>query len=167
MTAASRPGCQWDGRNVRRPGVVAAALGFMLLLAGCASLAPQLDPPKVSLVSLRSLPGHEGAPRFEIVLRVVNPNTQQLDIAGISYSVELLDRELISGVANDIAPIEGYGEGKVTLQADLQLFELLRLLASIGESGTGPLTYRFSAKIDFKGLLPTQRIEDTGQITLN
>jgi len=167
MTAALRSGYRWNGRHVGWHGVIAAAFWVLVSLAGCASLAPQLDPPKVTLVSLRSLPGREGAPRFEIVLRVVNPNKQTLDIAGISYSVELLDRELISGVANDIAPIEGYGEGEVTLYADLQLFELLRLLASIGESRSGPLTYRFSAKIDFKGFMPTQRIEDTGQITLN
>ena len=139
----------------------------LFLLGGCASLAPELDPPKVSLESFRSLPGDGGAPRFEIKLRVINPNTQLLDIAGISYSIELLDKELISGVANDIAPIEGYGEGVVTLEAGLQLFEVLRLMASLGEKQSQPLVYRFSAKIDFNGFMPTQRIEDSGEITLD
>jgi LEA14-like dessication related protein len=138
-----------------------------LLLSACASLAPDLDPPKVSLTSFRSLPAEGGVPRFEITLRVINPNTQTLDIAGIGYSIELLDKELITGVANDIAPIEGYGEGEVTLEAGLQLFEVVRLMASLGEAGSGPLTYRFRAKIDFHGLIPTQRIEDSGEITLN
>jgi hypothetical protein len=136
-------------------------------LGACANLAPDLDPPKVSLESFRSLPSEGGAPRFEIKLRIMNPNTQPLDIAGISYSVELLDKELITGVANDIAPIEGYGEGVVTLDAGLQLFEVLRLMASLGEAASQPLVYRFSAKIDFHGFMPTQRIEDSGEITLN
>jgi hypothetical protein len=144
-----------------------AAFLFLALLGGCASLAPELDPPKITLESFRNLPGEGGAPRFEIKLRVINPNTQALDIAGISYSIELLDRELIAGVANDIAPIEGYGEGVVTLEAGLQLFELLRLMASLGESGSGPLEYRFTAKIDFNGFMPTQRVEDSGEINLN
>ena len=139
----------------------------LALLSGCASLTQDLDPPKVSLTSFRSLPAEGGAPRFEIKLRVINPNTQTLDIAGISYSIELLGRELITGVANDIAPIEGYGEGEVTLEAGLQLFEIVRLMTSLGEAGEGPLTYNFKAKIDFRGLLPTQRIEDSGEITLN
>jgi len=139
----------------------------LAVLGGCASLAPEIDPPKVSLESLRSLPGEGGALRLEIKLRVINPNTQQLDIAGISYSIELLDKEIITGVANDIAPIEGYGEGVVTLEARLQLLELLRLMASLGETKSQPLLYRFSAKIDFNGLMPTQRIEDSGEITLN
>jgi LEA14-like dessication related protein len=139
----------------------------MTLLAGCASLTPELDPPKISLVSFKSLPGDSGMPRFEIKLRVINPNKQALDIAGISYSVELLDRELITGVANDVAPIAGYGEGVVTLEAGLQLLELLRLMASLGSAGSEPLAYRFSEKIDFNGFIPTQRVEESGEISLN
>ncbi|MCB1691075.1 MAG: LEA type 2 family protein [Halioglobus sp.] len=146
--------------------VLAALLG-LAVLGGCASLAPELDPPKVSLVSFKSLPGDAGAPRFEIKLRVINPNKQTLDIAGISYSVELVGKELITGVANDVAPIAGYGEGVVTLEAGLQLLELLRLMASLGSADSGPLAYRFSAKIDFNGFVPTQRVEESGEISLN
>ena len=124
-------------------------------------------PPKISLVSFKSLPGNSAAPRFEIKLRIINPNKQALDIAGISYSVELLDKELITGVANDVAPIAGYGEGVVTLEAGLQLLELLRLMASLGSAGSEPLAYRFSAKIDFNGFIPTQRVEESGEISLD
>jgi len=143
-----------------------AYLAALLLLSACASIAPQLDAPKINIENFRSLPAAGGAPRFEMTLRVINPNSQTLDIKGISYSVEFLGRELITGVANDIQPIEGYSEGLVTLEAGLQLFELLRLLASAGSQGDGPFEYRFLAKIDFAGLLPTQRIEESGEIAL-
>lgn len=139
----------------------------LAMLSGCASLVPEMDPPKISLVSFRTLPTEANAPRFEIKLRVVNPNKQQLDIAGISYSIALLDKELITGVANDIPTIAGYGEGVVTLEAELQLLELLRLMASVGTNRSQPLVYRFSAKLDFNGFLPTQRLVESGQITLN
>jgi hypothetical protein len=144
-----------------------ALLLGLALLAGCASLAPDIDPPKINLISFRNLPTETGAPRFEIKLRVVNPNKQRLDIAGLSYSIELLNKELIRGVANDIPPIEGYSEGIVTLNAELQLLELLRLMASLGTTRSEPLVYRFSAKLDFNGFVPTQRLEDSGEITLN
>jgi Late embryogenesis abundant protein len=139
----------------------------LALLAGCASFTPEIDPPKISLLSLRSLTEEGGSPRFEIRLRVINPNKETLDIAGISYSIELLGRELIAGVANDVPPIAGYGEGIVTLDAGLQLLELLRLMAGVGTDRSEPLVYRFSAKIDFNGFIPTQRLEDSGEITLN
>ncbi len=90
-----------------------------------------------------------------------------MDIAGISYSVELLGREFIAGVVNDVPPIAGYGESVVTLDARLQLIELLRIMASLGTSRSEPLLYRFSAKIDFNGFIPTQRLEESGEITLN
>jgi hypothetical protein len=147
-------------------GVVAWLLFSLALATGCASLTPQLDPPKISLQSFRTLPDDGNMPRFEIKLRVINPNKQTLDIAGISYSVELLKTELITGVANDVPPIEGYGEGVVTLDASLQLLDLLRLLTNLGASGSEPLAYRFAAKIDFNGFVPTQRIEETGEIKL-
>ena len=139
---------------------------WLALLTGCASIAPQLDPPKVSIESFKSLPSSGGAPRFEIKLRVANPNKQTLDIAGISYSVELLGKEVISGVTNDVPTIEGYSEEVVTLEAGLQLFQLLRLLSGLGRTQADALDYRFSAKIDFNGFVPTQRIEETGEITL-
>jgi hypothetical protein len=139
---------------------------WLVLLTGCAGLTPQLDPPKVSIDSFTSLPSSGGAPRFEIKLRVANPNKQTLDIAGISYSVELLGKEVISGVTNDVPTIKGYSEEVVTLEAGLQLFQLLRLLSGLGRTQADALDYRFSAKIDFNGFIPTQRIEETGEITL-
>ncbi len=145
---------------------ISVLLISLLFLSACTTLGTDMDPPKVTMESFKSLPAQEGAPRFEIKLRVINPNEQALDISGISYTVELLDRELVAGVTNDVPRIEGYSEEVVTLQASLQLFELLRLFTSLGHSGSGPIEYKFSAKIDFKGLVPTQRIEDTGEINL-
>ena len=98
---------------------------------------------------------------------MINPNKQPLDIAGISYSIELLDREVITGVANDIQPIEGYGEGVVTLEAGLQLLEILRLMAGLGASQSDPLVYRFAAKIEFNGFMPTQRVQERGEIKMH
>jgi len=144
-----------------------ALFAWLLLLSGCASLTTKLDPPRVTLDNFRSLPSDGGGPRFEIKLRVQNPNEQSLDIAGISYTIELLGKEVMSGVSNDIPLIEGYTEEVVTLEAGLQLFQILRLLTSLGQAPTDVLEYRFVAKIDFKGLVPTQRVEKTGEITLN
>ncbi len=145
---------------------LAVMFAWTLLLGGCASLPTSLDPPKVSMESFASLPSDSGAPRFLIKLRVQNPNEQTLDIAGVSYSIALMGQEVVTGVSNDVPVIEGYSEGIVSLEANLQLFQLLRLLASLGQAETDELAYRFTAKIDFKGLLPTQRVEEEGQISL-
>ena len=140
-----------------------------LFLTSCATLSPDFDPPKVSVDSVRSLPSQDVGPRFEIKLRVSNPNTQTLNIAGISYTIELLGKELVSGVTSDVPVIEGYTEEVVTLEAGINMIQMLRLLADLGQGGvnTDALEYRFAAKIDFNGLIPTQRVEEVGSLSLN
>ena len=145
------------------------SLGFfacIILLSGCASLIPEIDPPKITLEGFNPLPSQGGAPRFEIKLRIANPNNQAFDIAGISYGVEIQGKELMSGVSNDVPLLEPYSEEVITLEAGLQLFQLLRLLTSLGKDTSDSLDYRFTAKIDFNGFVPTQRIEETGSFTL-
>ena len=143
------------------------AIGIALTLVACASLTGDLDPPKVTVENVESLPNSGSTPRFLITLRIANPNKQALDIVGVSYSMELLGKELINGVTNDVPRIEPYGEAVVKLEAGIRLFELLRLLASLGREQADELDYRFEAKIDFEGFLPTQRVEETGVISLN
>ncbi len=154
--------------SIRVAGYSITVLAWFLLVTGCASLTTPMDPPNVSLESFDSLPSTEGgAPRFLIKLRVQNPNEQALDIAGISYAIELVGTEVVTGVSKDIPVIDGYSEGVVSIEASLKLFQVLKLLASLGQTQEDDLTYRFTAKIDFKGLVPTQRVEEEGQISLN
>ncbi|MEH6588139.1 MAG: LEA type 2 family protein [Halioglobus sp.] len=141
-------------------------LAWMILLGGCASIIPEIDPPKITLEGFNPLPSQGGAPRFEIKLRIANPNNQTFDIAGISYGVEIQGKELMSGVSNDVPLLEPYSEEVITLEAGLQLFQLLRLLTSLGKDMGDSLDYRFTAKIDFNGFVPTQRVEETGSFTL-
>ena len=135
-------------------------------LAGCATLSGDLDPPTVTVENVESLPNSGSSPRFLITLRIANPNKQALDIVGVSYSLALMDRELISGVTNEVPRIEAYSEETVKLEAGIRLFELLRLLAGLGKAQTDELEYTFQAKIDFKGLMPTQRVSESGVISL-
>ena len=143
-----------------------ALCNLLFLVSACASLQPEIDPPKVTLESFQALPSEGTAPRFEIKLRIANPNKQSFDIVGISYSVEIQGKEVISGVTNEVPLLEAYSEEVVTLEAGLQMFQLLRLLTSLGMEPTDSLEYRFLGKIDFNGFVPTQRVEETGSITL-
>jgi len=159
--------CRADGAALRSTQLCRLiALVWLITLAGCASLVPPLDPPKVTVENIRSLPVEGTGPRFLLTVRIVNPNEQALDIAGISYAIELMDRELVAGVANDIPVIEGYSERSIDLEAGVNLFEFLRLLASLGQTPADLINYKVTAKVDFRGLLPTQRVEKSGVINL-
>jgi hypothetical protein len=137
-----------------------------LLLPGCAGLNPEMDPPRVSVESFRALPSENIGPRFEIKLRVANPNKQSLDIVGISYTIAVLEKEILSGVTNEVPLLGPYSEEVVTLEAGINMFQMLRLLTSLGREPTDALAYKFSAKIDFNGFIPTQRVEEEGEFSL-
>ncbi|MFT4614910.1 MAG: LEA14-like dessication related protein [Bacteroidia bacterium] len=136
------------------------------LFSGCASLVGEKDPPAISMETFRTVASESGIPRFEVTLRVANPNKSALKIAGIAYSIEILGKELIMGVTNEVPVIKPYSEEMVTLEAGLQVVGIIRLMASLGTTSKEALDYRFSAKVDFEGFVPTQRIEKTGKISL-
>ncbi len=54
----------------------------------------------------------------------------------------------------------------VTLEAGVNMFQILRVLAGLGKSSLETLEYRFAAKIDFNGFIPTQRVEEVGVLSL-
>lgn len=149
----------------RRSFVVLLSL-CLLSLAGCATVPDDWDPPKINIENFRSIPSDSAGPRFEVDLRIQNPNQQSLDIAGISYDIALQDIDLISGVSNEVPLIEGYTEEVVTLESGLNTLELIRFFARLGsgQQTLDRLEYRVSVKVDFRGFMPTQRIEETGVI---
>ncbi len=145
---------------------IVPVLLFGLALAGCASMQQDFDPPRVSIENFRSMDGQGGAPRFEVDLRIQNPNAKALDIVGISYDIALQDIDLISGVTNEVPLVEGYSEEVVTLESGLNTLQLIRFFADLGsgQRTMDRLEYRVSVKVDFAGFTPTQRIEETGVI---
>ena len=148
--------------------ILAVLLG-VLFLTGCAGLGVGREPPSVFLQSFRAVPdpqGGAGLPAFEIVLRVLNPNPEPLRLQGAVYSVRLEGRKLVEGVANDLPEIEGYGEGRITLVAGVDLLGGVRLLADLMNQPRDRFEYSLDARLDPVGFSRDIRIRDTGQIDL-
>ena len=119
--------------------------------------------------------GHQLAPlNGRSVLEAVCPQCPLVtDITGLYRRLEILDRaksDFIQIASHELrtplALIKGYTEEVVTLEAGLQLLELLRLLTSLGSHRGDTLPYSFNAKIDFHGFVPTQRVKESGEIQL-
>ncbi|MEM1113748.1 MAG: LEA type 2 family protein [Pseudomonadota bacterium] len=137
------------------------------LLGACANLTPDFDPPQVSVESIDTRPDTAMGPSFEIGLRVTNPNKEALDIAGVAYDIEILGKDLVSGVSNSVPRIEGYSDAVFTLTAHVNWLGMLQLFTRLGQEPPDEVDYRFKAKIDFEGFVPTQRVEETGTFSLN
>jgi LEA14-like dessication related protein len=139
---------------------------LVFFLSGCALLQPAFETPEVRVTSFRMLPSEKMAPRFEIGLHVINPNRSSLKLNGLTYSVNLEGFKVLSGVANDLPVIAGYGEGDVIVEATADLVSSLGLLSELMQRPREKVSYDLNAKLDIGALLPSLRISQTGQIAL-
>jgi LEA14-like dessication related protein len=158
---------------VARPRTLPAESGLVmlmvvLLLSACASLQPSFETPSVDVVSVRPLTSSEIAPRFEITLRVVNPNSSELKLRGMSYKLALDDLDVVEGVASDLPVVPAYGEGDVRLEATVSLIDSLRFVSGVLREGRAEdITWRLQAKLDIGALIPPIRIEERGALSMN
>jgi LEA14-like dessication related protein len=117
-----------------RPGAAAflAILG-LLLMGGCASLSPSLEPPRISLINMTPLPSEGMESAFALELRLINPNDVPLNLKGIDCRLEINDSTIASGVSNQVAEVPALGTlvYPVTVYASASDFIILmvRLMA--------------------------------------
>ena len=143
------------------------ALALIIMLSACATLNPDYEEPTVTLSSFKALPSEGMIPAFEIGLRIINPNSQALNLDGIVYTISLEGYELVKGVGKDFPVIEGYSEGAVKLTAAANLLAGVRFVTNMMQSQHESFEYEFKAKLDLGGLYPSIRIKETGNINLN
>lgn len=138
-------------------------------LSGCAGMGSGYETPTVSVQSFRPIATANGSglPTFEILLHVVNPNLEPLELAGISYTISLDNRDLIKGVGNDLPVIEGYGEGSFTVTAGINLIAGIQLFRSLMKKENDSFDYSFEAKLDPGAYRRKIRISDSGSISLS
>jgi LEA14-like dessication related protein len=154
---------------LRRLRKIPVLLVAATMLGGCASMGPDYEDPTVSVQSFRPVDAGSGngLPAFEIGLRVINPNLEPLEIAGVSYTISLNGQQVIKGVGNDLPVIEGYGEGVFTLTASFNLMAGMRLFRSLMDEGGDKLDYSIDGKLDPGAFKRKIRISDSGTISLS
>ena len=137
------------------------------ILPGCAGMGSAYESPSVSVQSFRPISSDDGSglPKFEIVLHVINPNLEPLELAGVSYTISLNDQALIKGVGNELPVIEGYGEGEFTLTAGFNLMAGIKLFRSLTKNEGEGFDYLFEAKLDPGSFKRKIRISDSGTIS--
>jgi LEA14-like dessication related protein len=146
--------------------VFSLAVALASTLAACATLNPDYEQPTVALTSFRALPSEGMAPTFEIGLRIINPNPDDLVLQGIVYTIALEDREVVKGVGKDFPVIEGYSQEDVTLTAGVDLLGGLQFLADMVRSPNPTLRYEFKARLDLAGMYPSIRVSEGGEFEL-
>lgn len=112
---------------------------------GCARLTHGLTPPEVTLIDLKPLPGGNLEQRFEITLRVLNPNDIPISSDGVDLELNLNGKRLARALSAENFSIPRLGDDVVVLVATTHLFDIFRQAMALPKTGT--LNYEMNGRI--------------------
>ena len=146
----------------RLAGLAVAMLG-LTALGGCAGLRLGMQKPEVSVANIRLLDGNLLEQRFLLTLRVMNPNTSEIAIEGLTFKVDLNGQPFAKGVGNQAVVVPRLGEAMVYVTATTGLGGLLRQFKAF--KGREKVDYRISGRLvtgNFGGI----DFDQTGEVEL-
>ena len=151
-----------------RSGKLFLLAAKLLLLSACAVLDPNFKTPTVTLASVQPLQTTGLEQRFNIGLRVNNPNQNALNLVGISYAIELEGFEVITGAANNVPVIPAYGDTLINIEAAVGFMQGVKFIGALLNKTSPELGYKIKANLDtglpIIGILP---ITNSGVVNLS
>lgn len=152
-----------DFRSSR--SIIALLVLTCMLLTSCASL-PGIEPPRVSVAGIESLDGQGMEMRFNVKLRIQNPNNTQIKYQGLLVDLFIDGRRVASGVSNEPGLVPAYGELVYTLPVSVSTLNVVRQLIDIAQQPQkSAIRYEIKGKLE-GGLFGTVRFSDNGNLTL-
>lgn len=143
-----------------------ALLGFAITLliglGGCASMGTRLEPPDVTLVRINPLPSTAFEQRFEIEVRIVNPNDVPLRGDGLDITIELNGKRLTRALSPDNFTIPRLSDDTVLLTGTTTLLDLFRQAVSLPEDGQ--LEYRLVGRVSLADSLGWLKFSREGSL---
>jgi LEA14-like dessication related protein len=137
-----------------------------LTLNGCAGLFGG-DSLRVSVAGIEPLPSEGLEMRFNLKLRVQNPNDTAVSFNGISLDLELNGKPFASGVSDQSGTVPRFGDTVIAVPLTVPAFAAIRqALALAGAAQSGQIPYILRGKLAGTGLAGTTRFIDQGTLSL-
>ena len=144
---------------------IAFILLATVLLGACATLSPYKDSPRVSLVSIQPQEIGMLEQRFGLQLRILNPNDVAIPVNGLSYAVEINDREFAYGVSQQAVEIPAFGEALLDVEVVSNLLNVMQQLQALHSETRNSLAYRLTGKISLANSPASLPFDYSGELT--
>ena len=125
--------------------LVAIILLALSLAAGCASFRGQ--PPRLNLVDLRVVKVTPLEQRYQVRLRIQNPNDRDFVITGMNFDLFLNDQHFLSGVNGQKVKVSRYGDAVVDVMATSTVFGLYRQIMALSQGQGREFSYRIKGRL--------------------
>ncbi|CAB3779660.1 hypothetical protein LMG28614_00897 [Paraburkholderia ultramafica] len=146
--------------------IVALFTTITLTLNGCAGLLGA-DPLRVSVAGIEPIDSQGLEMRFNIKLRVQNPNDSTVSFNGVSLELELNGKPFASGVSDQGGTVQRFGETVVTVPLTVPAFAAVRQAFALADAAqSGQIPYILRGKLA-SGLTGTTRFTNQGTLSLS
>jgi LEA14-like dessication related protein len=152
-----------SGRSVRLATLLAVVT---LTLDACVGLFGG-DPLRVNVAGIEPIESQGLEMRFNVKLRVQNPNDSAVSFNGVSLDLELNGKPFASGVSDQAGSVPRYGETIVNVPLTVPAFAAVRQAFAFAGAATqsGQIPYILRGKLA-GGLTGTTRFVDQGSLSL-
>jgi LEA14-like dessication related protein len=125
----------------------------VLIVAGCSSLGPKVETPRLTLVRVAMTSADVFNQQFLVRLHVQNPNDRDLPVRGIDYKLFLQGDSFAEGVSSKPFVIPALGETEFDMTVRTNFV-----------SGVGRLLTRLNGKNQVEYILEGKVLTDLGMI---
>jgi LEA14-like dessication related protein len=135
------------------------------VLTACAAVSRYPEAPRVSLASIEPKEMTLLEQRYGIRLRIMNPNETALPVAGLSYALEINQREFAYGVNRQSVEIPAFGEALLEVDVVSNLLNVVQQLQQMSGESHDSLRYRLTGKISLANSLGSLPFDYRGELS--
>jgi LEA14-like dessication related protein len=152
--------------NIRDAFRVWAVLLTMVVTA-CSTMPKDFEAPKFSVANIAPKDVAIFEQRFDVQLRIQNPNNFDLGINGIRFEIYLNEKEFGNGMSGQSLTIPRFGSDVITAEVITGIGSFLRQMQGMSSSAT-KLRYRLKGKAFAEAPSSfTIPFDETGEVDLN
>ncbi|ELA01221.1 LEA type 2 family protein [Cupriavidus metallidurans] len=140
-------------------------LCILAWLGGCAALTGQ-EPLRVAVAGVEPIPGEGLEMRFNVKLRIQNPNDAPIEYSGVSLELDLNGQSFASGVSDQSGTVPRFGETVIDVPLTVPAFSAVRqAFAFAGGVSSGNIPYEVRGRLA-GGFAGGTRFTDHGKLSL-
>lgn len=129
--------------------LAAAGLAWGL---GCASFGTVLEPPGVTVVNIEPLSTTGFEQRFQVDLRLSNPNERPLEVDGLRFDLEVNGQRLARGQTGTAVTVPRLGDAMLSVEATTTILDVFKQVMAM-QTAKG-IRYRVTGRVFLKGIFP-------------
>ena len=131
-----------DLRCMTYRGLLRFLFFLVLSLTACASMPLDMVSPKVHIVKFAFKEFTMFEQRFDVQLRIHNPNNEDLTINGMRFDIDVNSRDFANGLSGEKVVVPRFGSEVVNVEIITGVGSFLRQLRTLNKSGPSQLQYR-------------------------